>query len=590
MKKTASDNSDMQLRFTPQTMKAIYDHLGQNPAERGGMLGSDKTGLITHYFPDATAECTETQYSPDIDKLNAVIRDWKRQEIRFQGFVHSHPAGFQRLSVADKEYAQDIMSAFKGLSHLALPLVMTEPDSGDYQLIPFVAVRDQADETKLTFQTANIVVSAASDNISAAPRHTSSTSSKKHKVPSAQLPRDIKGRVTYHGHFDKLAKRVFKTLKKEFITVLGSGHEFPCSDADILSAFMRDSKKADNHLQKVQTAYDVSTLNKTRLVIIGVGGAYQLAVDAARAGFGEFVVIDHDTVGESNVGTQSADPRMIGRPKVEALAAEIRRINPRSAVLAIQAKVEDLSDKHFEIICRHPIRLLGGNPEVADSKRCSDMAASKPQKTILLTLTDAFEAQARGNRLSLHFGLPTICAQEYREGRGAEITFTVPGVTPACHRCITASRYRAYLSNGYRNDVTSVGAPIFAGQMLNAALGYILLAVAHHGTSHPRFGKLVSLLGKRNLLLLRMDPDFDSFLGWPAFARPLEGAAAPHSFVMLDTLFLPQGPDKGQTESRPKCPDCGGTGDLRDSKGTFEDTRLMRFVFPAARELRRHRA
>lgn len=576
MKKSLSSSSpNVHLEITPETIAAIYEHLGQHPAERGGMLGSNKWGVISHFFPDSTAECSASEYTPDIEKLNDVIREWKKQGIRFQGFVHSHPAGFQRLSNPDKEYARDIMSAFKGLSHLALLLVMTEPDAGDFQLIPFVAVRDEANAERLSFQTANVVISAQQDST---PKQSKQPNGNpvKQRMLSTPCGRKTKGRITYYGRFAKLAQQVFQEFNADFTTAFGDNNEFPQAEANNLAAVMRDGEKADSYLQRVQTAYDGSLLNNTRLVIIGVGGAYQLALDAARAGFGEVVSVDHDAVSDSNVGTQSADPRMIGTAKVDALAAEIRRINPRSAVLAVQAKIEDLSDSDFEVLCHHPLRFFGGNQKSDKSGERISMATSKPQKTILLVLTDNFEAQARGHRLGLQFGLPTICAQEYREGRGAEITFTVPGVTPACHRCITASRYKAYLSQGYCNDVTSDGAPIFAAQMLNAVLGHVLLAVVHHDTSHPRFGKLITQFGKRNLVLLRMDPNFDNFLGWPAFARPLTGAADPNAFVMFDSIFLPQGPDQGQTESRPVCPDCGGSGDLRNCIGTFTDTRLMR--------------
>jgi hypothetical protein len=77
------------------------------------------------------------------------------------------------------------------------------------------------------------------------------------------------------------------------------------------------------------------------------------------------------------------------------------------------------------------------------------------------------------------------------------------------------------------------------------------------------------------LILLRMDPDFDAQMGWPAFAGPLVGATDPNAFMMLDSVFLPQGPDRGQSDSRPVCPDCGGSGDLRNCIGKFADTRHM---------------
>jgi hypothetical protein len=82
-------------------------------------------------------------------------------------------------------------------------------------------------------------------------------------------------------------------------------------------------------------------------------------------------------------------------------------------------------------------------------------------------------------------------------------------------------------------------------------------------------------MGNRNLLFIRMDPDFDQFMGRPVFGRRLAGAAEPGAFFMLDSLFVAQTPDAGQSETRPVCPDCGGTGDLADSIGKLNDTRIM---------------
>jgi hypothetical protein len=230
----------------------------------------------------------------------------------------------------------------------------------------------------------------------------------------------------------------------------------------------------------------------------------------------------------SNVATQSVNPADIGMPKADALAKDIVACNPASAVVAIHGRIEDISDLDFHQLITGPLRAERTSTKPGFAAFVRAHQPKKVKAVILLVLTDNFEAQARGHRL-----------------RGAEITFTVPGVTPACHRCITASRYRAYLSKGYRNTVTSHGAPIFSAEMLNAALGFVLLGVAHYGSGHPRFGKIVKRLGDRNLLLLRMDPNFDAFLGRPAFSRRLAGASQPDAFFMMDTLFLKQTPDTG---------------------------------------------
>jgi len=100
-----------------------------------------------------------------------------------------------------------------------------------------------------------------------------------------------------------------------------------------------------------------------------------------------------------------------------------------------------------------------------------------PVRTVICGLTDNFQAQARVNRLALKLGLPSLSAQVYREGRGAEVTFTFPGVTPACQRCILSSRYCHFLDHGQGNDVASHGTPIFATTRLNALKGFLLLAL-----------------------------------------------------------------------------------------------------------------
>ena len=99
-----------------------------------------------------------------------------------------------------------------------------------------------------------------------------------------------------------------------------------------------------------------------------------------------------------------------------------------------------------------------------------------------------------------------------------------------------------------------------------------MLALLHHGSNHPRWGKMLSRIGDRNLIQLRMDPDFAETMRMTVFDRVFENADRDRLFFD-EAVWLPQKqecPDTGY----PACPDCGGTGDLRDAIGTFEDTRL----------------
>lgn len=314
-----------------------------------------------------------------------------------------------------------------------------------------------------------------------------------------------------------------------------------------------ESPSADDRFARIRDGFDLRLHASTRLVFIGTGGSASLVTNCARTGFSDFVLIDPQRLEAANIASQHAHPARLGTAKVEALAEQIMLINPGASVQPFARLVEDISDSEFEQLFFDPV----------------DVHHRSPERVVLLPLTDNFYAQARGHRLGLQFGIPTICAQEYQEGRGGEITYTVPGTTPACHRCVTSSRYRAYLEDGYRNVVTSEGASVFAADFLNGAIGHILLAVVYDGTEHPRFGRWIKEFEERNLIQLRMDPAFVT-------ARRGERGGNSDLSMMLDSVFLSQTPDSGQSPNRPPCPDCGGTGDLRDAAKSFSDTRIFR--------------
>jgi molybdopterin/thiamine biosynthesis adenylyltransferase len=427
--------------------------------------------------------------------------EWNPRGIRLAGFVHSHPAGCVQPSMGDVAYAERILAAIPDLPYLVLPIVQTTPDTGSFQLIPFVVTRDGGD-VRVRPAELDIV-----DDSEVAAREAGEPARAEDGAGPAGVP---------------------------------AGPE---------ATFAR-----------VAQAYDLATMARSRLVAVGVGGAAAFLEDLARCGVGEFVLIDPDVVAESNIATQQVYRRDIGRPKVTALAERLRDINPAIRVREVGASLDDLDDHAVRRLCRD--RLDGPEPAV----------------TLLCGLTDNFFAQARINALALHLGLPSLCAQVWREGRGAEVTFTYPGLTPACHRCVLAPRYQAY-ADGYVSDLTSAGTPIFATSRLNSIKGFVCLALLHHGdhaavTAGGRFTGLATRIGNRNLLQVRMDPDLSEVLSIRTFDRVFTGADRA-SLLFDETVWRPQVPRSGGDGSQP-CPDCGGTGDLRDAIGTFADTRDIR--------------
>lgn len=475
------------LRMTASVHRQIVATVGRLRPETGMILGGDRVdGIVRHVFFDDAAQRTGTTYSPDVDRLNTLLGvSWNPAGIHLLGFVHSHPEGFATPSTGDVVYGERILDANPQLPRLLLPIVTQVRSS----IIHGFALERNRSGNRLVALDLEVIkeVLAGSEAPEPAPRTALGVAS---------------ARATREGTF-----------------------------------------------QRVQRAYDLSLLSFSRVVVVGCGGSASWVEDMARAGVGEFVLLDPDVIAESNLATQQVARRDLDRPKVEALAERILDINPLVTVIPRQVGIQEISDEEMA-------ELLGLEDE------------RPPLRSLLCGFTDDFNAQARVNRLALQFGLPSLCAQVYAEGRGAEITFTHPDVTPACHRCVLRSRFDAYVEQGYRNEVTSNGTPIFATARLNAIKGFVALALLHHGTTHPRWGGLLRRIGDRNLVQIRMDPD----LGLAVFERVLTGD--PSRLLFDETVWLPQPPEGGHN-GRPPCPDCGGGGDLRLLEGAFGDTRAL---------------
>ncbi len=496
------------LRITRAALANIRETIGTHPAETGGMLGGDRDrGLITSYCFDTSARISGATYSPDHNYLSALLRDkWNPAGLKLMGFVHSHPRGCRRPSEGDRLYAQRILDANESIDVLFLPIVMNPRDGDEFEFHPFVVVRDGP---------GGVIVRPAELDILEGPSGSAG-------IPDGEQPSASHRRV------------------------------------DTAPTFAR-----------VADIYDMDRLAHSRVVAVGTGGAAAFLEDLARSGVGEFVLIDPDTVAESNIATQQVYRRDIGRPKVECVADRLRDINPNVRVRCRFMRDSDIDDIAFRQLLLNP---FGSTP---------------PVQSLICGFTDSFYAQARVNRLALNLGIPSLCAQLYEGGSTLELTYTYPGLTHACHRCILSSRYVEYLERGFRNDVGSKGTPIFATGRLNALKGWVAMALLHYRTvgdaasadtpCGEKWSDLLRRLDQRNLAWVRTDPA----VSYP-FDQVFAGAHTTN-IVFDETIWRPQTPD-GPSTGRATCPDCGGTGNLLDSVGAFADTRDMR-IAPTLRGL-----
>jgi len=96
----------------------------------------------------------------------------------------------------------------------------------------------------------------------------------------------------------------------------------------------------------------VDTLKNKKVMIFGIGGVGSYALEAiVRAGIGSVVLIDNDTVSETNINRQLiADTTTVGRLKTEVAEERCRRINPdivteRFDVFALPENIPELIEK-----------------------------------------------------------------------------------------------------------------------------------------------------------------------------------------------------------------------------------------------------
>lgn len=127
-----------EMRMTRQAYTDIEETIGKRPAESGGILLSDKYDYtITCMVFDIAASQNSTVYQPNTAFLNSVL---KGRNDQFVGIVHSHTAGYGRLSGQDKNAAWSNITS-PGNPHLQaylMPIVQTIPDTGRFQIIPHI--------------------------------------------------------------------------------------------------------------------------------------------------------------------------------------------------------------------------------------------------------------------------------------------------------------------------------------------------------------------------------------------------------------------------------------------------------------------
>ena len=163
-------------------------------------------------------------------------------------------------------------------------------------------------------------------------------------------------------------------------------------------------------------------LARKRVVVAGLGAIGSvIAVELARAGVGNFVLIDHDVLRPGNVVRHASDLRAFGLPKVLAIQAQIQYINPEC---------------HIEqIIDRLGAPLLTPEEDHPDSIRLLSEAIQKSD--ILISTIADLPVEFCINDIAVSVDVPAIYAAVFYGTWGGQVFRSKPG--GACIRCYQRS-------------------------------------------------------------------------------------------------------------------------------------------------------
>jgi len=92
----------------------------------------------------------------------------------------------------------------------------------------------------------------------------------------------------------------------------------------------------------------IEKLKNSKIAIFGIGGVGSFSVEAlGRCGVGNLVLIDYDTINDSNINRQlHATTKTVGRYKVDVMKERLLEINPDINVTAINKKYnQDIADE-----------------------------------------------------------------------------------------------------------------------------------------------------------------------------------------------------------------------------------------------------
>jgi len=167
-------------------------------------------------------------------------------------------------------------------------------------------------------------------------------------------------------------------------------------------------------------------LNKKAVIVgCGSGGSF-IALQLARVGVGNFLLVDNDVFGYHNISRHQCGIYDVGKRKVDAMKERVLEINPKANVVTYHEMVQDIYRP--------------------------DLLSYIDKNTIILSCGDNRASAHYSNKISEMTGAPFIAAGAGHRASTGEIFYYIPQKDLPCYACV----FGEDLNKDFSNEQTRV--------------------------------------------------------------------------------------------------------------------------------------
>jgi len=215
---------------------------------------------------------------------------------------------------------------------------------------------------------------------------------------------------------------------------------------------------------------------KSRLAFVGCGASSYLIEKVSRLSPKELLLVDGDTVEESNIERTSFFPDQIGFKKVEALKDNIRRINSKVKVKCIK---DFLTESNVSLLRNSDIVVCG---------------------------VDNFETKILLNKFCYPAGIPVVYVSFHRRIEGGRIIWTDPADNSPCYECIDAVNCDRFRKGEVLNLKSEPGC-LADAQLIDSIAFKVILALIEKGVE-TSYGRFYEKIKGKNEVIIQTLPDY----------------------------------------------------------------------------------